>query len=194
MKHRVAEMTAGQADRLLQLYPKDPNVFNMLKDVKIYLAWREAKEAGGAAAAGGGTAPLAAAAGAGTGGEQEEEEEEEEEEGEAAAAEDDEEDGDEEEEEDGEGDGDEEEEEEESEGRDGSIVGETSAGWESDDDMADIKVQLPAPGAKAAAEGAEGGVLLGGGGGGGGADSQESYQEREGFDPQKLPSLPSVMA
>ncbi len=43
-------MTVGQADRLLELYPSDPNVFNMLKDVKIYLAWRDAKEAAGVTA------------------------------------------------------------------------------------------------------------------------------------------------
>lgn len=45
IKHKVAEVTEDLADDLLTKYPKDPNVFNMLKDVKVYLRWLEEKEA-----------------------------------------------------------------------------------------------------------------------------------------------------
>lgn len=49
MKHKVVEVTAAEADRIAALEPRDPNVHNMLSDVKDFLRWEASKPAAGAA-------------------------------------------------------------------------------------------------------------------------------------------------
>lgn len=50
LKHKVVEVTAEEADRIASLEGrvfKDPNVHNMLSDIKSFLTWEASKSAAG---------------------------------------------------------------------------------------------------------------------------------------------------